>query len=84
MLTDVQLRRLAPREKPYKLTDTGGLFILVQKNGSRLWRMKYRFGGREKLLAFGAYPGVTFAAARDARDQARAELRAGRDPSGGF
>ncbi|BCI65674.1 integrase [Acetobacter aceti NBRC 14818] len=81
MLTDVQLRRLAPREKPYKLADTGGLFILVQKNGSRLWRMKYRFGGREKLLAFGAYPEVTLAAARDARDQARAELRAGRDPS---
>lgn len=81
MLTDVQLRRLTPREKPYKLSDTGGLFIFVQTNGSRLWRMKYRFGGKEKLLSFGAYPEVTLAAAREARDQARAEIRAGRDPS---
>lgn len=81
MLTDVQLRRLTPREKPYKLSDTGGLFILVQTGGSRLWRMKYRFGGKEKLLSFGAYPEVTLAAAREARDQARAEIRAGRDPS---
>ena len=81
MLTDVQLRRLTPREKPYKLSDTGGLFILVQASGSRLWRMKYRFGGKEKLLSFGAYPEVTLATAREARDQARAEIRAGRDPS---
>lgn len=81
MLTDVQLRRLTPREKPYKLSDTGGLFIFVQTSGSRLWRMKYRFGGKEKLLSFGAYPEVTLAAAREARDQARAEIRAGRDPS---
>lgn len=81
MLTDVQLRRLTPCEKPYKLSDTGGLFIFVQSSGSRLWRMKYRFGGKEKLLSFGAYPEVTLAAAREARDQARAEIRAGRDPS---
>lgn len=81
MLTDVQLRRLAPKDKAYKLADAGGLFILVQPNGSRLWRMKYRFGGKEKLLAFGSYPEVTLAKARDARDQARGELRAGRDPS---
>ena len=81
MLTDVLLRRLTPREKPYKLSDTGGLFIFVQSSGSRLWRMKYRFGGKEKLLSFGAYPEVTLAAAREARDQARVELRAGRDPS---
>lgn len=79
MLTDVQLRRLTPAEKPYKRADTGGLFILVQPNGSRLWRMKYRFGGREKLLSFGAYPEVSLAAARDARDAARSELRADRD-----
>lgn len=81
MLTDVQLRRIAPKDKAYKLADAGGLFILVQPNGSRLWRMKYRFGGKEKLLAFGTYPEVTLAKARDARDQARSELRAGRDPS---
>ncbi|MCP1229707.1 Arm DNA-binding domain-containing protein [Acetobacter indonesiensis] len=76
MLTDVQLRRLTPREKPYKLADTGGLFIFVQTGGSRLWRMKYRFGGREKLLSFGAYPEVTLAAAREACDQAYIEFGA--------
>ena len=70
MLTDVQLRRLTLREKPYRLSDTGGLFIFVQTSGSRLWRMKYRFGGKEKLFSFGAYPEVALAAAREARDQA--------------
>ncbi|MGY8605422.1 Arm DNA-binding domain-containing protein [Gluconobacter cerinus] len=52
-----------------------GLFILIQPNGSRLWRMNYRFGGREKLLSFGAYPKVSLALARDA---VRNEMRANR------
>ncbi|AQS92084.1 integrase [Gluconobacter albidus] len=81
MLTDVQLKRLDIRDKAYKVSDSRGLFVLVQPNGSRLWRMKYRFGGREKLLSFGIYPEVTLAAARKARDAARLELQAGRDPS---
>lgn len=81
MLTDAAVRRTAPQEKPFKLSDSLGLFILIQPNGSRLWRMKYRYGGKEKLLSFGAYPEVSLSAARRARDDAREELRAGRDPS---
>ncbi len=58
MLTDMAVRRAKATEKPLKLFDGGGLFLLVKPNGSRLWRMKYRVAGREKLLAFGAYPGA--------------------------
>jgi hypothetical protein len=71
----------AKAEKAYKMYDSGGLFLLVTKGGGKLWRMKYELGGREKLLSFGPYPDVTITAARDARDAARVELRAGRDPS---
>jgi integrase len=81
MLTDAAARKAVQGEKPYKLYDSGGLFLLVTKSGSKLWRMKYELGGREKLLSFGPYPYVTITAARDARDAARVELRAGRDPS---
>jgi hypothetical protein len=56
-LTDMQARKAKPTERPYKLADGGGLFLLVQPNGSKLWRMKYRHEGREKLLSFGSYPG---------------------------
>lgn len=80
MLTDAEAKRAKPGEKPYKLYDSGGLFLLVS-SASKLWRMKYQIGGKEKLLSFGPYPEVTISAARDARDAARAELRAGRDPS---
>ncbi len=81
VLTDLEVRRAAPRDKPYKLFDTGGLFLLVTAGGSRLWRMRYKLAGREKKLAFGCYPEVPLARAREARDAARAELRAGRDPA---
>lgn len=81
MLTDVAARKAKGAEKPYKLSDSQGLFLYVQPNGSRLWRMKYRFGGKERLLSFGKYPEVTLSSARQARDDARAELREGRDPS---
>ena len=81
MLSDVKARKAAPREKDYKLTDEKGLFLLVRTNGSKLWRMKYRFAGKEKLLSFGAYPEITLAEARERRDAARAQLRNGLDPS---
>lgn len=81
MLTDAAVRKAIAAEKPYKLYDSGGLFLTVSPAGSKLWRMRYELGGREKLLSFGPYPDVTITAARDARDAARAELRAGRDPS---
>ena len=79
-LTESQTKNSKPREQAYKLADAGGLFLLVQPNGARLWRMKYRYGGKEKLLSFGAYPDVGIAAARDKRTVAKAILAEGRDP----
>jgi len=80
MLTDVKARKAAPGEKDYKLTDERGLFLLVRPNGSKLWRMKYRFAGKEKLLSFGAYPEVSLSEPRERRDAARRALRDGGDP----
>jgi hypothetical protein len=63
-LTDTQLRSIKPAAKDIKLFDGGGLFLLVTTAGGKLWRFKYRFGGREKLLTFGAYPQISLADAR--------------------
>jgi integrase len=79
-LKDLELRYAARRPKDYKLADGEGLHLLVRPNGSKLWRMKYRFEGREKLLSFGAYPDVGLADARLRRAAARLELAAGKDP----
>lgn len=82
MLTDRQVRAAAPSEKPYKLTDAQGLHLAVQPGGSRLWRYRYELpGGKERVLALGAYPEVSLADARAARDDARRLLRQGVDPS---
>ncbi|MAK99870.1 MAG: integrase [Citromicrobium sp.] len=81
VLTDTAIRSAKPREKPYKMGDSGGLFLLVQPSGGRLWRFKYRVDGREKKLAIGTYPDVTLAEARRKRDEARQQLAEGRDPS---
>lgn len=70
-LTDTACKSAKPKEKPYKLTDGQGMYLDVQPNGSRYWRLKYRFGGKEKLLALGVYPDVSLKEARDKRDQAR-------------
>ena len=56
MLTDTACRNLKPKATPYKKSDGGGLRLFVQPNGSKLWRLAYRFGGKQKELAFGAYP----------------------------
>ncbi|GAB4360253.1 MAG: hypothetical protein Kow0026_22400 [Oricola sp.] len=80
-LTDTQIRSLKPASKPRKLSDGGGLHLLVSPQGSKLWRMAYRFGGKQKTLAFGAYPVVTLAEAREKRDQAKRLLANGIDPS---
>lgn len=80
MLTDVQIRKAKPAEKPFKLYDSGGLHLYVKPNGSKLWRMKYVKDGRERLLSFGPYPDVTLVEARKKRDAARDELREGHDP----
>lgn len=81
MLTDVQIRKAKPAEKAYKLSDSGGLFLQVAKSGSKLWRLKYRFRGKEKLLSIGAYPDVSLIQARAAASDAKDELKLGRDPS---
>lgn len=81
MLTDTAIRKTKAGEKPQKLSDEKGLFLLVTPTGGKLWRMKYRFAGKEKLLALGSYPDVTLAEARDRRDQARKLLAEGTDPS---
>ncbi len=63
-LTDTAIKRSRPAEKPYKLADGKGLYLLVNPSGSKLWRWKYRHEGREKLMPFGAYPDVSLADAR--------------------
>jgi integrase len=80
-LTDDDARTAPPKPKPYKLADEKGLFLLVKPDGARYWRFKYRFGGKEKVLALGVFPAIPLAAARAGRDAAKAELRAGRDPA---
>lgn len=80
-LTEVQLRNAKPRDKTYKLFDGGGLYVEVPTIGSRRWRFKYQFDGREKLISFGVYPEVSLAEARERRDDARKLVRNGQDPS---
>ena len=80
-LTDSTIRNATPKDKPFKLFDGGGLFLLVTPTGSKLWRLKYRFHGKEKGLALGVYPAVSLADARKSRDQARRLLVSGLDPA---
>jgi len=80
-LTATGVRNAKPREKPYKMGDSLGLFLLVEPSGGKLWRLKYRVVGREKKLALGAYPDVSLADARKRRDEARELLADGKDPS---
>ena len=82
MLTDSRIKRERPREKAFKLYDERGLFLIVNSNGSRWWRFKYRFGGHDKTISMGVYPDVGLAAARKKRDKARKLLAEdGIDPS---
>ncbi len=85
MLTDAKIRAAKATEKPYKLADGEGLYLLINPNGSRLWRFKYRYGGREKVAAFGGHkPGssdhVPLAEARSRLADAKHQLREGIDP----
>jgi integrase len=80
MLSDAKLRSLKPDARPYKLADGGGLYVLVTPTGSKLWRIAYRFGGKQKTLALGPYPTITLAEARERREAAKRELSSGRDP----
>lgn len=80
-LTDAMVRKSKPKPTPFKMADGGGLFLLVQPNGSKYWRLAYRFGGKQKLLALGIYPDVPLVLARERREEARKLLAAGVDPS---
>lgn len=79
-LSEVKARNAKPRSKPYKLSDGDGLFLLVTPAGGKYWRLKYYFGGKEKLLALGVYPEVGLADARERCMNARKQLAAGKDP----
>jgi integrase len=79
-LSDIAVRNLKPREKPYKIFDRKGLFVLINPNGSKLWRWRYRFEQKEKLMALGEYPDEGLADARDRHFTARKALAAGVDP----
>src|SRR5689334_1764619 len=79
-LTDAGARRAKPRALPFNLYDLGGLYLTVAPTGAKWWRLKYRFGGKERRIGFGTYPEVSLAEARRRRDNARALLRAGKDP----
>jgi integrase len=79
-LSDAACRRAKPKEKPYKLTDQGWLYLLVKPNGSRLWQMGYRFGGKQKCLSFGPFPTVDLTQARAKCQSAKELLSAGKDP----
>ena len=79
-LTDTAIKKARPHDKPVKLSDGKGMYLLVNPVGSKLWRWKYRVLGKEKVLSLGAYPDVSLAQARDGLDKARKLLAAGADP----
>ncbi|HGO5518625.1 TPA: tyrosine-type recombinase/integrase [Klebsiella michiganensis] len=79
-LTDIKVRTAKPTDKQYKLTDGSGMHLLVHPNGSNYWRLQYRFGGKQKMLALGVYPEVSLADARARRDEARKLLANSIDP----
>jgi len=80
-LTDAKVRALKPREASYKQSDGEGLHVLVPPSGSKLWRLAYRFLGRQKTLVLGQYPAVTLLEARRGRDDAKRLLAQGIDSS---
>ncbi len=80
-LTAKQIEAAKPKEKPYKLADGGGLFLLINSNGSKWWRLKYRLDGKEKLLSLGVYPEVSLADVRERREAARKLIANDVDPS---
>lgn len=80
-LSSLALSKAKPRDKPYKLADGHGLYLLVTPQGGRYWRMNYRFDGKAKTMAMGVFPLITLAEAREKREEARKLLAAGSDPT---
>ena len=79
-LTNTACKNAKPQQKRYRIYDTGGLYLEVMPNGSKYWRLKYRYLGQEKLLAIGVYPLVSLAEAHEARDKAKKLLAADINP----
>ncbi|TXH39939.1 MAG: DUF4102 domain-containing protein [Burkholderiaceae bacterium] len=79
-LSDTSIRNAKSPEKPIKLADGGGLYLLLKPNGAKWWRLDYRFAGKRKTLSMGVYPEVGLKAARDKRDEAKRLLTDGIDP----
>lgn len=80
-LTDTAIRKAKPSERPRKLFDGGGMYLEVDPRGGKWWRLKYRLDGKEKRISLGIYPDTSLALARQKRDEARALLANGKDPS---
>ncbi|AMG98905.1 MAG: tyrosine-type recombinase/integrase [Enterobacter asburiae] len=80
-LTDVKVRNAKPTDKPYKLTDGEGMHLMVHPNGSKYWRLQYRFDGKQKMLALGIYPEISLSEARQRRDEAKRQVANAIDPS---
>ena len=80
MLTVAAAKQASPKDKPYRLYDEKGLYLEVRPNGSKYWRLKYRYAGKEKRLALGVYPEVTLKRAREKQLDARRLLSDGEDP----
>jgi integrase len=80
-LTDILIRSLKPKDKPYKITDSEGLYLVVTPAGGKLWRVDYRFAGKRKTLSLGEYPYISLAEARQRRDEAKTDLAHGIDPA---
>ena len=80
MLNDAKIRAAKPQDKPYKLTDSHRLYLLVKPSGSKLWKWSYSYDGKQRTLQFGVHPKVSLADARAKRDEASALLNEGRDP----
>ncbi|MGB6689948.1 MAG: integrase arm-type DNA-binding domain-containing protein [Terracidiphilus sp.] len=80
LLTDAKVRNAKPKEKDYRLPDSHGLYLFVTTGGAKLWRWRYRFGGKEQVMSFGAYPGIGISGAREAHEAARKVLAQGINP----
>jgi hypothetical protein len=79
-LTNIAINKAKPAEKAYRLSDSGGLYLQITPAGAKRWRIKYRFLGKEKVLAIEQYPHISLLDAREVRDKAKKLLANGQDP----
>lgn len=79
-LTDTVIKQAKPRDKPYRMSDSGGMYLWITPSGGKLWRWAYMHEGKEKLMALGKYPDVSLATAREQHAASRKLLASGADP----